>query len=268
MSGLRYPGGKTRSVKLLEKFVPDGHREFVSPFVGGGSFEVCLAKRGVVKCYDIFNPLVVYWNWLLREPEVLADKVQTYIPVNANKFKELRTWLINNQNYVDIEVAATYFVLNRCSFSGTTLSGGYSNAAAEGRFNQASIDRIRNSNLQNIAIGCQSFEETLREPTNAFIFADPPYYTAVGLYGINGEGQNINHEKLRDLIIQSPNWMITYDDCPEIRELYKDYAIISVAWAYGMNESKKSNEIVILSHAVLNDLWAQGKMEFGTLKFE
>ena len=40
---------------------------------------------------------------------------------------------------------------------------------------------------------------------------------------------------------------MTYNDCEYIRERYEDFTILEVDWAYGMNASKKSSEIVILS---------------------
>lgn len=40
---------------------------------------------------------------------------------------------------------------------------------------------------------------------------------------------------------------MTYNNCNYIRNLYKDYTIIETSWKYGMNKSKKSSEIVILS---------------------
>lgn len=266
MSGLRYPGGKTRSVDLLEQFVPKHHTEFVSPFVGGGSFEIRLASRGSVKCYDIFQPLVTYWKWLLHVPSELATAVQRYTPVSPERFKELRSWMITHLQEDTIDVAATFFVLNRCSFSGTTLSGGYSAEAATKRFTQSSVDRIRTSDLKRITVECSNFATTLANPITQFIFVDPPYYTPTKLYGVNGEGQNIDHVLLRDLIIQSPDWIITYDDCPAIRQLYANFAIVEVAWAYGMNSTKKSNEIIIISENVLMDLWIEGKMMFGDVK--
>ena len=178
MSGLRYPGGKTRSVDLLARFIPSGQTSFVSPFIGGGSFEIHLSKRGHVSCYDIFKPLVTYWNWLLRDPSALADTVQTLMPVNKERFGELQKLLAEHVTSEELNVAARYFAVNRCSFSGTTLSGGYSQEAATKRFTQSSIDRLRETALTGITVACQSFEETLREPTSSFVFADPPYYTA------------------------------------------------------------------------------------------
>jgi hypothetical protein len=40
-----------------------------------------------------------------------------------------------------LQQAIQFFILNRCSFSGSTLSGGFSQEASNGRFTP-SIDRI------------------------------------------------------------------------------------------------------------------------------
>ena len=40
---------------------------------------------------------------------------------------------------------------------------------------------------------------------------------------------------------------LTYNDDEYIRGLYKDFIIIDASWAYGMNKSKKSSEIIIVS---------------------
>ena len=40
---------------------------------------------------------------------------------------------------------------------------------------------------------------------------------------------------------------MTYNDCDFIRNLYKSYKIFNAEWNYGMNKSKKSSEIVIIS---------------------
>jgi hypothetical protein len=46
---------------------------------------------------------------------------------------------------------------------------------------------------------------------------------------------------------------MTYNDCSYIRILYNKYKIIEVNWNYGMNKSKKSSEIIIISNS-LDDL--------------
>ena len=44
---LRYPGGKAKAVKILEKYIPENTTKIVSPFFGGGSLEFQLASKGI-----------------------------------------------------------------------------------------------------------------------------------------------------------------------------------------------------------------------------
>lgn len=55
-----------------------------------------------------------------------------------------------------------------------------------------------------------------------------------------------DHNKLYECISKKNNWILTYNDCEYIKDLYKNYKIIELDWSYGMNKSKKSSEIVII----------------------
>ena len=92
---------------------------------------------------------------------------------------------------------------------------------------------------------------------NVFIFMDPPYYTATksALYGRNGElHKGFDHERFAEEVKRCKHkWLITYDDCEYIRQMYKDYKIIPFNLMYGMrNVSKentmKGNEIIITNY--------------------
>lgn len=282
-SGLRYPGGKTRAIKILSKYIPSKCKIFVSPFIGGGSFELYLTKFGYVYGYDIFKPLVIYWQQLIANPDALADRILEYHskPINKEVFLNYRNKLIEYKslNLDELNIASLFFILNRSSFSGTTMSGGFSKEAGSKRFTKSSIEKIRTNNIlssnddkkSNLSVECKDFEQVFNElilnnqqnRDDLLIFADPPYVLAKSLYGINGEGQNINHELLRNLITKFPKFLITYDDCELVRNLYADYTILQIDWSYGMNSSKKSNEVIILSDAVLMDLWMENAIAFG-----
>ena len=63
-SPLRYAGGKSLAVGLITEFLPKDIKKVVSPFIGGGSVEIAIAKElGIdVVAYDIFDLLVNYWQ--------------------------------------------------------------------------------------------------------------------------------------------------------------------------------------------------------------
>jgi len=239
-SPLRYPGGKTRAIKILKNYIPADCKEICSPFFGGGSFELYLDEQGIkVHGYDNFKPLVWFWHELKNNPILLSHIVNQYHPIK----KETFYWLQNTiDGFTGIHSASAFYVLNRCSFSGSTLSGGMSPNAP--RFTKKGIDNLENSDF-NINVKSGSFETTIPKH-NCLVFADPPYYINQALYGNKGDMHNgFNHNLLSEILMKRGNFIATYNDCPEIRELYKGCNFDVVEWAYGMNKSKKSNEVII-----------------------
>ena len=160
--------------------------------------------------------------------------------------------LIHKTNQETYEQALQYFIINRCSFSGATLSGGFSEESSLKRFTPSSINRIRQLDFTNIDVYNFDFELFVEQFSNdkTLMFLDPPYYLEKksNLYGNSGDmHERFNHKSLYDLIITKKNWLITYNNCEYIRNLYKDYLILDVNWSYGMNKSKESSEIIIIS---------------------
>jgi DNA adenine methylase len=149
-----------------------------------------------------------------------------------------------------------YFIINRCSFSGATLSGGFSQDASKNRFTKSSIDKIAKLELENFEIANQDFTDFLSqlEPSSrGLLFLDPPYYleSVSNLYGISGDmHEGFPHEVLFRVVQNYENWIMTYNDCEYIRNLYKDFRIIPAEWSYGMNKTKKSSEIIIIGQRI------------------
>jgi DNA adenine methylase len=247
---LRYPGGKTRAVKTLVNYIPEDCKKLCSPFLGGGSFELAQAEKGIkVYAYDAFYPLYNFWNHLLTNKDELVGCVRDVHPLTKKRFKEFRKQLKDYESGSDVKMAAAYFAINRSSFSGATLSGGFSQQAADGRFNENSIKRLENFIEPNLNVGFLSFEESIVEHSDCFLYLDPPYYLEdkSRLYGKNGDMHlGFDHQLLCDLLKSRDSWLLSYNDCEVIRELYKDYEIIEASWAYGMNKSKKSSEVLIM----------------------
>lgn len=140
-----------------------------------------------------------------------------------------------------------YFVLNRCSFSGSTLSGGMS--PNHPRFTKKSIEKIRNFKAKNLKIECLEFKESINRHPNTFLYCDPPYYIENYLYGKNGNiHKDFDHKGLYEILKKRKGWVLSYNNCEYIRELYKDYKFVFPKWAYGMSKDKESKEILILNY--------------------
>lgn len=117
----------------------------------------------------------------------------------------------------------------------------------------SSINKINNLNLTKFSIYNLDFLDFINNyyDESRLMFLDPPYYLEKGskLYGNNGDmHENFNHDKLFQCLFNKKNWFMTYNNCEYIKKLYKDFIIIDLEWSYGMNKSKSSSEIIIISH--------------------
>lgn len=242
-SPLRYPGGKARAVGILLPLIPSSVNTLLSPFLGGGSIEIALASFGVkVLGFDSFDPLVFFWQELLSNPTRLADEVEKFYPLGKEKFYELQKSYPTKQ----LEIATQFFVLNRASFSGATMSGGMS--PGHPRFTKSSIDYLRNFRLPNLSVQKQDFRLTLAYEPDKFAYLDPPYLIDSNLYGRKGSThKGFDHHALWQILRKRQGWILSYNNCATIKDLYKDFRILFPEWKYGMSADKQSKEVIILS---------------------
>ena len=257
-SPLRYPGGKTRACKIIDEIILqyfdiNYFDTIVSPFFGGGSFEFYLQNKYHLKLIvnDKFTPLYNFWKQIKTNKIVLCEELRKINSVSKEQFMNYRNTIMD-LNHNTLQQSIQYFVINRCSFSGSTLSGGFSQEASSKRFTLSSINKIELLDFTNIEIYNNDFYDFINNFTHdkTLMFLDPPYYLEKKskLYGNNGDmHESFNHVLLFDLLNTRKNWIITYNNCEYIRNMYQDYLIIDVNWKYGMNTSKLSSEIIIIS---------------------
>lgn len=254
-SPLRYPGGKTRACKVLDEilnryFSMTDFENLISPFFGGGSFEFYIQNKYNLNIIanDKFKPLYNFWSACKYNNPELCDRLYERVGcIDKHFFIDTRNKIMGVNEF---DQSVMYFIINRCSFSGATLSGGFSLQSAEKRFTKSSVDRVKALDLQNFEISNLDFEEFIENNNDDYnlLFLDPPYYLSnPKLYGSNGDmHENFDHFRLYNCLKSKSSWMMTYNNCDYIKDLYKDFEIIETNWAYGMNKSKQSSEIVIL----------------------
>ena len=251
-SPLRYPGGKSKAIKFIAPLIPE-FDEFREPFIGGGSVFVYLKQKYPNKKFwinDIYENLYHFWLQLQQNPNGLIQQIQ-YWREHYKIGKELYKYLIKNINNFDsLKKAAAFFIVNRITFSGTTESGGFSDAAFNKRFTQSSIDKVKElaKILNDVKITNFDYQKVVEaEGKNVFIFLDPPYYSATksALYGKNGHLHKIfDHERFAEVLKHvNHKWLITYDDSEYIRELFSFANIKEWNLTYGMrNVNSKGNQ--------------------------
>lgn|GEM_PF-149351 len=279
---LSYPGGKQRIAdKLIEK-IPDRVENWYEPFFGGGSVTLnylqsykSLATKHIIVA-DKYEPLINFWKVFRQDnfrlynitKEILEDYFPSLLEYNnvlkTSRLKEkaleegasffnlhrANTESLtadnkdesNNSCSDNVERAAKFFLRNKMSFSGTTDSGGMSDACVL-RFNYHRLEPIKNMELYNLVqrveFNCCDYTELFKQATeNDFLFLDPPYFfeTGIGMYGEKSSThKGFDHLKFKsDVENLKSKWLLTYGDRVLIRQLYKDYAIEDLHISYSM----------------------------------
>ena len=263
-SPLRYPGGKSRAVKHILPLFPEDVERVCSPFFGGGSVELALASKGVeVFGYDKMKQLVWFWQALCEDSNRLADEVEklreeyqtrdgnTVTGCAKDSFARYREDLRIDTYMFSYERAAKYYVINRSSFSGATFSGGWSERASYARFTESSVKRLRDFKAENFRVDYADFGQAIASHPKAFLYLDPPYYLPDGRDNLYGDGGDLHktfdHLKLVNILKERDNWILSYNNCPEILKLYKGYDIMYPGWKYGMSSDKTSKEVLIIN---------------------
>jgi len=258
VSPLRYPGGKTRACKILDGIVTEHfdikqYDSITSPFFGGGSFEFYMQNKYDLKLIvnDKFTPLFNFWKQISTDKDELCENLRKIENVTKEQFLKYRGTITKLDSDI-LQQSIQYFIINRCSFSGATLSGGFSKESSSKRFTVSSIDRIKSLDFSNIDIHNFDFEDFIQKYHNSksLLFLDPPYYLdkKSKLYGKSGDmHENFDHERLYNMLKTKNSWILTYNNCEYIRNMYQNYCILDAEWSYSMNKTKISSEIVIIS---------------------
>lgn len=251
-SPLRYPGGKSKAISQIVKYLPESFSEFREPLVGGGSLFIYLKQEFPnlnIWINDLNVELFLFWKFSQSHLHKLVEEIRCV----KNNYKdgkflffELTSLDINKLS--DFERAVRFFVLNRITFSGTVESGGFSEQSFQKRFTHSSIERLEKLEtiLNDVKITNLDYSELLKpDGEDVFIFLDPPYLstTKSRLYGKEGILHlGFDHDRFANSLEKcSHNWLVTYDNSGNIRDNFERYNIYEWELQYGMNNYKQNS---------------------------
>lgn len=238
----RYPGGKYYAINVLKSFWENvEHDEYREPFVGGGSV--------------FFNKQKVCYNWL---NDIDKELITTYQIISDTKSRNLLINLLKNEiasperwkevfNFVpsnDLEIAYKYFYLNRTSFSGKLSSPAWGYREKRSLPPHRWHERINpcGQKLEQVKLTHEDFEPILNAPSKGkkvLMYIDPPYFNPPKNKHYRNGFNKEDHYRLRECLKNSSHhFFLTYDDVPEIRNLYKWANIYEVNFFYRVDNSQ------------------------------
>ena len=247
---LRYPGGKSRALSKLFQYIPDlkNYTDYHEPFLGGGSVALEVTKRYPhlkIWVNDLYEPLYNFWRELQDHGNEITDillqlKQRHPDPTSAKQlFLDAKAYLEKDPSETEnIWRAVSFYVVNKCSFSGLTESSSFSKQASDSNFSLAGIERLRDYQklIGNWKITNKSYEYLLSDEKSIFTYLDPPYEIGSNLYGKRGNmhsGFNHDHFAIKCDRFIGPQ-CISYNSSQLIRERFEGWTAAEFAHTYTM----------------------------------
>ena len=139
----------------------------------------------------------------------------------AAEAEEFHAILTERCQLGDISRAAAFFKLNHMSYGATMTSFSAQPCDLRRFYFQISAAHER---LINVILENKDFESVIRQydRPGSFFYLDPPYFMAEDCYAVSFPHED--HQRLFQLLdnIQG-KWLLSYNNCEFIRNLYKDY---------------------------------------------
>ena len=205
---LRYPGGKSRACIKMDPYFPDlrNYDEFREPFLGGGSVAIYITKKYPnIKVWvnDLYEPLVNFWQQLQMfgydlKSELVDLKTANNTPDLARELFVQSKERINNKDMSNFDRAVSFYIVNKCSFSGLTESSSFSEQASQNNFSLQGIQKLPGYSeiIKNWCITNYSYDYLMEGNKGAFMYLDPPYDIKDNLYGRKGSmHKGFDHDK-------------------------------------------------------------------------
>lgn len=241
-----------------------GH--YAEPFAGGCGLALSLLYAGLVAeihINDVDPAIWAFWHSVIHDTDALVAKV-TETPVTIDEWHSQREIHRRQPKNDTLALGFSAFFLNRTNRSGIIKGGGVigglqqtGNYKINCRYNADDLvrrirriskykDRIHltNSDATDFLSDCANL------PKNSLLFIDPPYFRkGPGLY--TSFYKPDDHAELANVVLKltSP-WIVTYDDVPQIRQLYERRQQYCFDIHYSLQEKRIGTELLVTSRGL------------------
>ena len=216
-------GKKALRDEIVARFPPKFER-YIEVFGGAGWVLFHKQPNDMEVFNDLNGSLVNLYRCVREEPEKLKEELR-YLLNSRLDFKYMKQMLNAQANIPDVRRAAYYYALIRYSYSSATRTfGGQPHSLwSDYPLIDAAAKRLQRVVIENK--DCLKLIEQYDRP-DSFFYCDPPYYNADKCYDTASQG-GFDHAGLADTLQGiSGKFLLSYNDCPEIRALYSHDGIM------------------------------------------
>lgn len=264
---LRYPGGKGKLVPYIKSiFEANGLVDgvYVEPYAGGAAVAMELVLHEYVKkvyINDISAGVAAFWRSVLDNTDALCATISS-ATLTMDEWYKQRDIQRRPEEHDDLSLGFSTFFLNRTNRSGILAAGVIGGKEQKGtwkmdaRFNAAdlilriqAIARVR-SRIEFHQQDALSFIDSVAPslPKQSLIYLDPPYYVKGSDLYLH-HYQHDDHVKIAKRVekLRNRNWIVSYDNAPEVRPLYSKFRNIIYGLSYSAQDRYKGAEIMFFS---------------------
>lgn len=258
---ISWVGGKKALRPLIYQRMPREFGRYIEVFGGGGWVLFGKPPDTGMEVYNDFNSDLANLFRCVKERPMALLKELNFLPLNGRdefivlkkylekdefkneylreelelaqnyllpaQYEEIKTILTENAAMNDVKRAAAFFKLIRYSYGSGCTSYGCQPFDIRKTFHLIWQGSRR---LKDTVIENKDFQALIQQydRSNAFFYCDPPYFETEGHYAVVFGKED--HVRLRDTLAGCQGkWLVSYNDCGYIRELYADYQIEAVS---------------------------------------
>jgi len=252
---------------ICERNNINGH--YIEPYAGGASVALFLLFNNYVKeitINDIDRSIYVFWYSVLNNAEDFCRRIKT-TKVNIKNWRKQKAIQKNKEKVSLLDLGFSTFFLNRTNISGVINGGVMGGLKQNGRykidcrFNKEDLiarikriaehkEKIHLYNLDAIEL-LKKIQKKPKKSQTIFYF-DPPYYLKGQSLYTNYYKED-DHRKISEAIkkIENSRWIISYDNVPEIKSLYRGFKKIEYSFFYTAHKPRRGNEILFFDRNLI-----------------
>ncbi|MGN1128293.1 MAG: DNA adenine methylase [Candidatus Flemingiibacterium sp.] len=211
-------GKKALRDEIISRF-PTDYKRYIEVF-GGGGWVLFHKEPENFEVYNDRNPnLVNLYRCVRDHPDELISEL-TYALNSRTDFDYIRKIMKTPTVIPDVKRAAYFYQLIRYSYA-----SGLDSYASQPHSMWNNFPLITNAcaRLQKVVIENKDFEKLIDQydRQESFFYCDPPYFETEDYYE-DVSFTKADHERLADRLSSiEGKYLLSYNDCPEIRELYE-----------------------------------------------
>lgn len=257
---INWVGGKRLLRKTIAPLIPKDIKSYIEPFGGGGWVLFYKDRWADLEIYnDLDGRLVNLFRIVKYHPNAFKEEYK-YLLGSRDMFFQF----LNGTFITDIQKAVQFYFIITRSFGGKGSSFGTVKKSSGGasKSQKNVLDKIDaiHERLDKVMIENRDFETLIKQYDfeDAFFYCDPPYSQGCG-YDVTST-KDFDHERLREVLGNiKGRFLLSYDESPKIRELYKGFEMIEVERLNGINnrsdvENRKKifRELLIANYPIKN----------------